>query len=250
MRFYGKFATVSASAMTLVLAGCQTAAPPPAPPPVAAVVYAPRAPTPPFGASATTFIPALRADGLRQTVNRDLGPLETLWHVRSALNVAALGCSDPLYGRIVDDYNSFLEKNKRPLASANTAVLRKYQRENKGNWRAVHDVRQTQVYNYFSFSPLRRPFCDIAMQVGQRAVLVDAKKLNDFAATALPELEQPFTEFYLAFEQYQRDLEKWRVTYGSGQNGLIPPGTPAAARAPAVTPVPPPPPTTENPAGN
>ena len=28
------------------------------------------------------------------------------------------------------------------------------------------------------------------------------------------ELEKPFTDFYLAYEEYQRDLEAWNVQYG------------------------------------
>mgnify|MGYP001132884512 FL=1 len=58
------------------LAACQTPPPPPPPPPpVVQPQYTPRAPTPPFGASNLTIVPMLRTDGLRDTINRDLGPL-------------------------------------------------------------------------------------------------------------------------------------------------------------------------------
>jgi hypothetical protein len=199
-----------------MLAACQQAAPiaPPvtvAPPPPSI----PRAPTPPFSASATFVVPALRADGLRQTINRDIGPLQTLWHVRSALNVAALACSGPAYGRIADDYNAFIGNNAKELSNANNAVLRKYQREHGSGYRSVYDRHLTELYNYFSFSPLRRPFCDVALQVGQTAALTrGAANLNAMAATALLELEKPFNDFYLAYEQYQRDLATWNAQYG------------------------------------
>jgi hypothetical protein len=199
-----------------LLAACQTAPPPPPPPPAPVVQpqYTPRAPTPPFGASSLTIVPALRPDGLRETVNRDIGPLETLWHVRAAMNVAALSCTGPLYERLVDDYNAFINNNSASLANANNAIIRKYQREIGAGYKAEHDRHQTQLYNYWSFSPLRRPFCDQAVQISQRAIVTKSADLNLFAEQALTELEKPFTDFYLAYEEYERALEAWNVQYG------------------------------------
>ncbi len=210
-----KIQLVVISLAVTVLAACQTA---PAPPPAAPVIqpqYTPRAPTPPFRASATTIVPPLRADGLRQTINRDIGPLQTLWHVRSALNVAALSCTGPLYNRITDDYNAFIKNNSSSLRRANNAIKAKFRRENSD--RKAHDRHMTSLYNYWSFSPIRRPFCDQAVQVSQRAIVTKSKDLNAFAAEALPELEKPFNDFYLAFEEYQRDLEAWNREYGQPQ---------------------------------
>ncbi|GAB5489548.1 MAG: hypothetical protein Pars2KO_31180 [Parasphingorhabdus sp.] len=207
-----KIQLVAAGVAAAVLAACQPAPVAPAPAPVVQPQYTPRAPTPPFRASATTIVPPLRADGLRQTINRDLGPLETLWHVRSALNVAALSCTGPLYARLVDDYNAFIKNNSSSLRRANNAIKAKFRRENSD--RKAHDRHQTSLYNYWSFSPLRRPFCDKSVQVSQRAIVTKSKDLNAFAAEVLPELEQPFTDFYLAFEEYERDLEAWNVQYG------------------------------------
>ncbi len=196
------------------LAACQTAPPPPPSAPVVQPQYTPRAPTPPFGASSLSVVPMLRADGLRETINRDLGPLETLWHVRAAMNVAALSCTGPLYERLVDDYNAFINNNSASLRNANNAIIRKFQRDIGAGYKAEHDRHQTQLYNYWSFSPLRRPFCDQAVQISQRAIVTKSADLNQFAEQALAELEKPFTDFYLAYEEYERDLEKWRVQYG------------------------------------
>lgn len=214
-QYRAKFQLVVAGAAMAFLAACQPAPIAPAPAPVVQPQYTPRAPTPPFRASATTVVPPLRADGLRQTINRDLGPLETLWHVRSALNVAALSCTGPLYARLVDDYNAFIKNNSSSLRRANNAIKAKFRREISD--RKAHDRHQTSLYNYWSFSPLRRPFCDQAVQVSQRAIVTKSKDLNAFAAQVLPELEQPFNDFYLAYEQYQRDLEAWNVQYGQPQ---------------------------------
>ncbi len=199
-----------------VLAACQPVTAPPAPvaPPVA---YTPRAPTTPFGASVNTRVPILRADGLRDTINRDLGPLETLWHVRAALNVAALSCTGPQYARITDDYNVFIKKNARFLRNANNAILSKYRRDVGSGYKKEHDRHQTSLYNYWSFSPLRRPFCDQAVQTSQHAITIDSSGMSDFGAQALKELEKPFNDFYQAYEQYERDLDAWRAQYAPEQ---------------------------------
>jgi len=208
------------------LAACQTPPPPPPPPPpVVQPQYTPRAPTPPFGASNLTIVPMLRTDGLRDTINRDLGPLETLWHVRAALNVAALSCTGPLYERLVGDYNAFITNNSASLSNANSAIIRKFQREIGADYKAEHDRHQTQLYNYWSFSPLRRPFCDQAVQISQRAIVTKSADLDAFAQRALPELERPFTDFYLAYEEYQRDLKAWQVQYGDPAAEISPPAT-------------------------
>lgn len=209
------------------LAACQTPPPPPPPPPAPVVQpqYTPRAPTPPFGASSLTIVPMLRTDGLRQTINRDLGPLETLWHVRAGLNVAALSCTGPLYERLVGDYNAFITNNSASLRNANNAIIRKFQRDIGAGYKAEHDRHQTQLYNYWSFSPLRRPFCDQAVQVSQRAIVTKSADLDTFAAEALADLEHPFTAFYLAYEKYQADLNAWRVQYGEPASELVEPAS-------------------------
>lgn len=198
-----------------LLAACQTPPPPPPPPPpIVQPQYTPRAPTPPFGASVLTVVPALRTDGLRETINRDIGPLQTLWHVRAALNVAALSCTGPLYERLIGDYNAFITNNSASLRNANTAIVRKFERDLGRGFKAEHDRHQTKLYNYWSFSPLRRPFCDQAVQVSQRAIVTKSADLESFASEALPQLEKPFTDFYLAYEEYLRDLAAWKVQYG------------------------------------
>ena len=204
----------------VILAACQPAVAPPEP--VAPIVqprYTPRAPTPPFGATASFIVPMVRPDGLRQTINRDLGPLETLWHVRAALNVAALSCTGPQYARLVDDYNAFIKDNSATLRRANNAIIAKYRREQGSSYKTAHDRHQTSLYNYWSFSPLRRPFCDQAVQVSQRAIVTKSADLKTFGAAVLPILEKPFTDFYSAYEEYERDLNAWRIQYGQPTGG-------------------------------
>jgi len=214
MMILSKHKFIFLAAGTAFLAACQPAAPPApaAPPPVK---FGPRAPTPPNGASTSFVTPSLRSDGLRQTVNRDIGPLETVWHVRSALNVAALSCRDAKYSQLADEYNQFLRNNKSALRNANNAIIAKFRRENGRGYRKVHDRHSTSVYNYWSFSPLRREFCATAASVSKKAIATSSSNLKTFGAQALQDLERPFTEFYLAYEQYQKDIAAWRAKNGS-----------------------------------
>ena len=75
--------------------------------PVALVVGAP--------AAAQTFKPAV--------VGADVSPLETLWHVRVALNVAALGCRDADEAATVAAYNTLIRRQSAVLAAANDAAI-------------------------------------------------------------------------------------------------------------------------------
>jgi len=190
--------------------------PPPPPPPVVVVapVYVPRAPLPPLGASATMAIPTVRGDGLRQTVNRDLGPLETLWHVRSGFNVAALNCQGAKYQSITTNYNLFLKRHKSALRNANNAINRKFRRENGGTYRTVRDRHLTSVYNFFSFPPLKTQYCDKMLTVGKEIANSKSKDIKAFAGRELPKMEKIFVDFYVAYEEYQKKLEAWRAKYG------------------------------------
>lgn len=99
-----------AVSMTTLVAACGAATPAPvavAPPPPPVVVAAPRMPAPPSNAMLAMTVPALRADGLRDTPMRDIDDNEKLWYFRSAFNVAALNCQNPQHYRIADDYNAF-----------------------------------------------------------------------------------------------------------------------------------------------
>ena len=224
-----------------VVAACQSPPPPP-PPPIVVPPVTPRAPTTPFGASTLTIIPPLGTDGLRRTINRDLGPMETVWHVRAALNVAALSCTGPQYERLVGDYNAFLAKNEKYLRNANNAIINKFRREQGTDFRQIHDRHQTNLYNFWSFSPLRRPFCDQAVLISQRAIVTPTEEMESFGAQALVELEKPFADFYTAYEEYEKALDAWRLQYAPEQardavdetinttgltGGMINPATPA-----------------------
>ena len=154
-------------------------------------------------------IPVVREDGLRQTVNRDLGPLETLWHVRSGFNVAALNCQGAKYESITTDYNAFLKRHKSALRNANNAINRKFRRENGGKYRTVRDRHLTSVYNFFSFPALKPQFCEKMLVVGNGIANSKSRDIKAYSAKALPEMEKIFVDFYVAYEEYQKKLEAW-----------------------------------------
>ena len=195
---------VSGIAIGLSLAGCtarETAkvAPPPvmvpAPPQVA------RAPLPP-GATPGMRIPALLPDGNYATPNRALTSAATIWHLRSALNVAALACRGPDEGLIVTRYNTMLTTRRIALAAAEKRYSAEYQAQG-GDWRDRYDDAMTRLYNFFSITPVRKGFCAAA-----DAVLADISSapVDDFetgAAARLDRLDAPFIAFFRAYDAWR-----------------------------------------------
>ena len=53
--------------------------------------------------------------------------------------------------------------------------------------------------------------------VNERARLATTANMEAFGAQALTDLEKPFTEFYAAYEKYERDLDAWRRQYAPEQ---------------------------------
>jgi hypothetical protein len=204
--------------LTTLISACGGAKPAPvavAPPPPPVPVAPPRMPTPPSNAMAAMAIPALRADGLRDTPMRDIDDNEKLWYFRAAFNVAALNCQNAQHYRIADDYNQFLKTHKRELDRINKVVEDKYRKRYGTGYARIRDTENTQVYNFFAFPPVKSDFCDAALILGQEAVALPSKELVAFSVRALPTLEGVFDRFYASYESYQSDLQKWIALYGS-----------------------------------
>ena len=171
-------------------------APIPAPVPLAA------APALPPGMSPTMTVPAVLADGSYETPNRDLTPAATLWHFRVALNVAALACRGTQGDEIVAAYNEMLTRRRSTLSAAETRYAAEW-RGGGGDWRDRYDDAMTRLYNYFSLSPARPAFCAAAVRVLADAASVSDDAMPGFAVTALPALDQPFTDVYRAFDAWR-----------------------------------------------
>ena len=219
----------AAAAAMLALSGC---APLGIKTPVriaAAPAKVPPMPTPPAGLPESLTVPPTDTGGAYLTINHGLDAAETVWHVRSALNVAALACRGPQEAGIVAAYNALLKAQKAPLAKALKATEARYKAEQGKAWQTEHDRHMTRVYNFFAQPAAQPGFCAAATDALAEAGTTAPADFPAFAAAALPRLEAPFTDVYRAYDGYRRDLAEWKARYGTGQTAAVPPDTVATA---------------------
>lgn len=164
---------------------------PPAPTPM---------PQPPNRAALGLTIPARLSDGSYATPNRAVSASAALWHLRAALNVAALGCPDPTLSAA---YNRLLATHRAALAQAHAALTREYGDADR------FDAAMTRLYNYFAQPPAQPGFCAEAAAVLREIETTPA--LDVLAPAALQRLDRPFTEFYAAYDRYREALAAWRA---------------------------------------
>lgn len=194
-------AWTAAIATGLLLAGCgkKTVKTASVPPPKAAV---PR-PQPPLGAIEQLRLPDSDGKGGYRTVNTGLSDTEAMWHLRSALNVAALTCDRTGKTGITANYNKMLGHQRKALATAYKAEGARF-----GSASAT-DAHVTQVYNFFAQPPAQPRFCAVATGIAAEAAALPAEKLAAFAPGALDRLATPFTDFYDAYARYKIELAAW-----------------------------------------
>jgi hypothetical protein len=135
-------------------------------------------------AAAQSFKPAV--------VTANISPLESLWHMRAALNVAALGCRDADEGTTVAAYNQLIRNQAAALAAANDAVSAHYKAQYGAAWQDARERDMTKLYNYFAQPTAQAEFCATAKAVLVQVATVEPAKLTDFAVEELPALEAPF----------------------------------------------------------
>jgi hypothetical protein len=180
-------------------------------------------PRPPMGAAANLQIPARDAFGNYRTPNQGLTPAQTRWHVRAALNVAALSCRDRDEAQTVASYNRLLSVHRQSLAAADAGVKAQYRARFGAGWQGQYDRDMTRLYNFFAQPPAQAGFCAVARDVLAEAMLLAPGQFDAFAAMALPRLEAPFTDFY-------RQYDDWRVADTAWRQGRY--GRVAAVGAP------------------
>lgn len=198
-------------------------------------------------------IPQIGADGVRQTINANLSPLEAVWNFRSGWNVAALNCLEAKHSPILDGYRSFLTGHKTRLRAVNRSLDQQYRRDHGSRATREREAYMTQVYNYFSLPPARDYFCRVALEISQEMLLAPSGDTDSFALAALPRMEAAFDQFYRDYERYYVDVAEWDARYGArygaGQGAVYtgavtgaPDGSSAAvplsAEGPVVQPVP------------
>lgn len=178
----------------------------PPPPPVAA----PRPmPKPPLGAAANLTIPVATPDGGYATPNRALSADAAIWHLRSALNVAALQCNvaDPTGVAL---YNRLLKTHAARFTAAHKALEAEYRRGG-GDWQDRFDDAMTRVYNYFAQPPVRDQFCATALPMLAQVADLPAGGIDGFAAPGIASLDQPFVDFFRTYDRYRVELAAWHA---------------------------------------
>lgn len=117
---------------------------------------------------------------------------ETVWALRSALNVAALGCRGPEEASTVAGYNAMLATEKTELAEALAAVSAGYKARYGAAWQARFDDAMTRAYNHWASPGAHDGFCAAAEAALRDVATVEPSDFAAFAAAALPQLEAPF----------------------------------------------------------
>ncbi|MGC4251099.1 MAG: hypothetical protein QM605_06405 [Sphingobium sp.] len=223
---FRRFCPVASIAALTLIAGCSTPKKQAvAPPPVIETIR----PVPPMGAVEGMSVPDVGPDGKRLTPNRGVTSNTALWHVRMALNVAALSCHGA--GDLArTQYNQMLHVHKAVLGDANAAVDRNYTFEYGATGIARREQLNTVVYNFFSLPPVQPTFCKAAVEVGAKMLSMPSASLLAYAPEALAALEKPFQDFYEAYADYLRRLAEWQARFGASVTVVVSP-----------TPLPPPP---------
>lgn len=132
----------------------------------------------------------------------EAGSAQDVWHLRSALNVAALACSRSTGVDIGPRYNAMLAQHKELLTQAYVAEEARYKSKFGRNWRTIQDREATSLYNRYANHPDPRGYCAEANRISREAARVSTEDFARFAAAAIPRLEaKPFSTPVLASQE-------------------------------------------------
>lgn len=212
---------IASAAMAVVLAGLAACAPKPAPivtpkptPAPPPVVQIPPRPLSPGSAAETQQVPPRDATGRYVTINSGMTGERAFWQLKTGLNVAAIGCRGPEEAPLVAAYNQIIKSHTRSIVAAEKKVIADLAKANRTSGVKERDRLSTQLFNYFAQPPAQRPFCERALALAQTVANTPAAQLFPNAADQLATLDQPFTDFYAAFERYKAESAAWDAQYG------------------------------------
>jgi hypothetical protein len=166
-------------------------------------------------------LPDADAQGRFITPNRGMTGQQALWHVRMALNVAALGCRGSNRA-MATQYNAMLHIHVVPLKQANVAADAIYALKYGGDAVRTRETVNTTVYNFFSLPPAQMAFCQTALAVVTTINGKTPEALFAYAPEALDMLEQPFQQFWEAYADYLARLAEWRRRFARGTVTVLP----------------------------
>lgn len=175
------------------------------------------APMPPAGAAAGLKLPERRADGGFDTPSADVPALAKAWHLRAALNVAALGCRDAREAQTVAAYNAMLAGKRTALAAADTALRQQFRQRYGAQWTGYHDSAMTRLYNFYAQPGAHEDFCATAQRVLDRVGTMSEAEFIAAAPEALAAVEAPFVAFYDAYDRYRAAFAQWRARHDGPQ---------------------------------
>lgn len=207
-------------AVLAALTGCASKPGPVVAPPPQVVI--PPQPRPPVGAPPNLAVPPADAFGIRHTINTGISPVQTVWNLRSAYNVAALNCLKPQHAAILQGYTSFLKAHARRLRAVNGEMDKEFRAKNGAGYVRAREAYMTQVYNYYALPPTLPAFCDAALAMSLQSASLPVADLDSFAAAALPRLDAVFLQFYDSYDQYRADLAAWRQRYAPASEVVAP----------------------------
>lgn len=193
------------AACILTIAGCSALPEPEIATPGPGPILSKRAPMPPPGSGPGLTVPKPGLDGRYATINSGIAGGEALWHVRAAINVAALSCRNT--PSIAPGYNRFLADRKAQLTSA-------YAKEDgrlRPQGASALDQHATRIYNFFAQPAPQEAFCRAAANELTAISAVPGAQLEAQAGESVARLEAPFTDFYRAYNKYLSDLAIWRA---------------------------------------
>ncbi|MBS0477160.1 MAG: hypothetical protein JSR28_18675 [Proteobacteria bacterium] len=228
-----KVGVIAAALGSLASCGPKSTPPPPPPPPSPPVVVIPPRPLPPLGASALLAVPLVGADGVRQTINAHISPIQTQWNLRSAFNVAALNCLRPEHAEILTAYKAYLKTQRIALAKVNKNVDGEFRQKYGTAFVHPREVYMTQVYNYYAFPPVLPRFCDAALVMAREVSGLKSADLPAFSARNLVQLDAVYEKFFKSYEQYRADAAAWDAKYAPVV-APVAPATPVATSGSTV----------------
>ena len=212
---------IASAATAIVLIGLAACAPKPAPivtpkpaPAPPPVVQIPPRPLSPGSAAETQQVPPRDATGRYVTINSGMTGERAFWQLKTGLNVAAIGCRGPEEAPLVAAYNQIIKSHTRSIVAAEKKVIADLGKANRTSGVKERDRLSTQLFNYFAQPPAQRPFCERALALAQTVATTPAAQLFPNAAEQLATLDQPFTDFYAAFERYKAEAAAWDAQYG------------------------------------
>jgi len=126
------------------------------------------------------------------SINVNLSEQESLWHLRSALNVAALSCRTGKGSGVASSYNRMLSRHKAALAAANAAEIAPFRARYGAKWSTAYDTHATRLYNFFAMPTAQGQFCIAAQQVLAKANAITPDAMTSYAPAALAQIEAPF----------------------------------------------------------